>query len=202
MHYILNADNYISAISFGCDIECADGYCQEYTGSVPPGYTSLDAWYVAEGEKLYRWKIVNGQLTLDVDAVAPKDCTIFDLVYPVGAIYMSTVEVSPAALFGGTWEQIVGKFLLAAGDDYAAGSTGGEAEHALTVDEMPSHDHYGMRRAESTDDYVKAGDRAWGITAGNNTSAGMGYPTSSAGGGQPHNNMPPYLAVYMWKRTA
>lgn len=71
MHYILNADNYISAISFGCDIECADGYCQEYTGGIPTGYTSLDAWYAAESEKLYRWKIVNGQLTVDADAVAP-----------------------------------------------------------------------------------------------------------------------------------
>lgn len=71
MHYILNADNYISAISFGCDIECADGYCQEYTGGIPTGYTSLDAWYAAEGENLYRWKIVNGQLTKDDEAAPP-----------------------------------------------------------------------------------------------------------------------------------
>ena len=71
MRYITKADDYISAVSFGCDIECEDGYCQEYTGGVPTGYTSLDAWYAAEGEKLYRWKIVNGQLTLDVEAVPP-----------------------------------------------------------------------------------------------------------------------------------
>lgn len=71
MHYITNADGYISAVSFGCDIECEGGSCTEYTGGVPTGYTSLGAWYAAESEKLYRWKIVNGELTLDEDAVAP-----------------------------------------------------------------------------------------------------------------------------------
>ena len=199
MHYILNADNYISAVSFGCDIECADGYCQEYTGSVPPGYTSLDAWYAAEGEKLYRWKIVNDQLTLDVDAVAPKDCTIFDLIYPVGAIYMSTVEVSPAALFGGTWEQIVGKFLLAADDDHEAGSEGGEATHTLTLSELPAHQHNLVNTSAGgpTQSYTK-----YGVTATGNQGYDGNISTKSAGGGAAHNNMPPYLAVYMWKRTA
>lgn len=59
--------------------------------------------------------------------------------YPVGAIYISTVSTSPASLFGGTWEQIRGRFLLAADDTYTAGSSGGEAAHALTVNEMPPH---------------------------------------------------------------
>lgn len=63
-------------------------------------------------------------------------------VYPVGAIYMSVSNINPATLFGfGTWEQIKDRFLLAAGDTYAAGSIGGEAEHILTEEEMPAHDH-------------------------------------------------------------
>lgn len=71
MRYIVNADNYITAVSFGCQVECQDDGCTEYTGSVPEGYTSLEDWYAEEVEKLYRWKIVNGELTLDSSASAP-----------------------------------------------------------------------------------------------------------------------------------
>lgn len=73
MRYIVNADNYITTISFGCQVECQDDGCTEYTGSVPEGYTSLEDWYADEVEKLYRWQIVNGQLTLDSSAPAPAD---------------------------------------------------------------------------------------------------------------------------------
>ena len=62
-------------------------------------------------------------------------------IYPVGSIYISVNSTSPASLFGGTWEQLKDRFLLSAGNTYTAGSTGGEANHTLTVDEMPSHSH-------------------------------------------------------------
>lgn len=118
-------------------------------------------------------------------------------LYPVGSIYMSVVETSPATLFGGTWERIKDAFLLSAGDTYAAGATGGEAEHTLTIDEMPSHSHeLHMDKATSegryNDGYIGKG----GYTTGN------ARYTNSTGGGLAHNNMPPYLAVYVWKRTA
>jgi microcystin-dependent protein len=58
-----------------------------------------------------------------------------------------------------------------------------------------------MKRAESTDDYVKAGDRAWGIAAGS-AASGVGYSSSETGGNQAHNNMPPYIQVSVWRRTA
>ena len=68
--------------------------------------------------------------------------SVFEVVYPVGAIYLSAVSTDPGVLFGfGTWEQIQDRFLLAAGSIYSAGATGGEAIHTLTVDEMPSHSH-------------------------------------------------------------
>ena len=66
---------------------------------------------------------------------------LLDKLYPVGCIYQSAKATSPAELFGGTWEQIKDRFILAAGDTYAAGSTGGEATHTLTVNEMPRHNH-------------------------------------------------------------
>lgn len=110
--------------------------------------------------------------------------------YPVGSIYMSVNSADPSTLFGGTWERIKDVFLLAASDTYAAGSTGGEATHVLTVNEMPSHAHSAAVAANS----VPGGyDRPGGAKSGS---------TSYAGGGQAHNNMPPYLAVYVWKRVA
>lgn len=66
---------------------------------------------------------------------------LINLIYPIGSIYLSVNSTSPQQLFGGEWEQIKDKFLLSAGDTYSGGSEGGEAEHILTIDEMPSHNH-------------------------------------------------------------
>ena len=124
--------------------------------------------------------------------------TVLGKVYPVGAIYMSVNSTNPKTLFGGTWVQIEDRFLLAAGATYKAGTTGGESAHTLTVDEIPDHRHV-----------------LWYPNAGGEQSAEIGYPeagskktwyaeaskTAPAGGGAAHNNMPPYLSVYIWKRT-
>ena len=64
-----------------------------------------------------------------------------DKQYPVGSIYLSVNNTNPSELFGGTWERIKDKFLLASGDTYSNGSTGGSATHTLTTNEMPSHKH-------------------------------------------------------------
>lgn len=110
--------------------------------------------------------------------------------YPVGSIYISVNSTNPNTLFGGTWEQLKDVFLLAAGDTYSAGSTGGEATHTLTIEEMPSHTHSAAVKAYN----IPSGyDSAGGATSGS---------TGATGGNQPHNNMPPYLAVYAWKRVA
>ena len=123
------------------------------------------------------------------------------VVYPVGAIYTSTSNTNPVELFGfGTWEQIKDVFLLAAGDSYAAGSVGGEAAHTLTVDEMPSHAHHYKRHAfDRNDTDPETGEDVYG--ANNKTLGAHIGVTESTGSGQAHNNMPPYLAVYAWKRV-
>ena len=126
-------------------------------------------------------------------------------IYPIGSIYTSINSTSPATLFGGTWEQLKDRFLLATGDSYAAGTTGGEATHTLTTNEMPSHNH----TLTPTTNIGTGGVEVDGMTIQkgyigspvvnqfNNI-----YNVANAGGGQAHNNMPPYLTVYMWKRTA
>ena len=132
---------------------------------------------------------------------------ILEAVYPVGSIYMSINSTSPATLFGGTWEAIQGKFLLGAyGNTYKAGTTGGEATHTLTANEMPNHAHYmAVGNAAGNDIWTpQAGDYlvdVGGVSNDHKTySAQLGM--DNAGGGAAHNNMPPYLAVYIWKRTA
>ena len=150
---------------------------------------------------------------LSVANGAVKTADLLNKVYPVGAIYMSVNDTTPASFLGGTWEQLEDRFLLGCGNTYTPGLTGGEATHKLTVNEMPSHTH-----------------RVWSGTGKTSNSAGLGYnycysiggcdndTTSKSwmsktgaksqpllentGGGSAHNNMPPYLVVFMWKRTA
>lgn len=116
--------------------------------------------------------------------------------YPVGAIYLSVTDANPAALFGGTWARIGGRFLLGADTTYTAGSTGGEAAHTLTIDEMPKHNH-------EVDNLNASGSATPFMTVQAQDKRGFGgnVQTMYAGGGKAHNNMPPYLAVYMWKRV-
>lgn len=121
-----------------------------------------------------------------------------DAAYPVGSIYMSVNSSDPSTLFGGTWERIQDRFLLAAGTTYAAGATDGEATHTLTVQEMPSHTHNVDSTTGSPVAYVPGGGGDIGGSGKNIATK----PILAAGGGKAHNNMPPYLAVYVWKRTA
>ena len=149
---------------------------------------------------------------------------IIKKVYPVGSIYMSTVSTNPATLFGfGTWEAMpAGRVLLAQGKSswgttYNAGSTGGEATHQLTVGELPSHTHTASTNVtgEHTHNYTtyqylnwhgsKEASSDWmntstGITskAGNHSHT---VAVNNTGTDTPHNNMQPYLSVYMWKRV-
>ncbi len=72
MRYIADSNGYVKEVSFGAMIVCEGRGCTEYTGTVPSGYSKLEYWYIAECDKLYRWKIVGGNLTLDPDATAPE----------------------------------------------------------------------------------------------------------------------------------
>lgn len=136
---------------------------------------------------------------------------VIKTIYPVGSIYMSINSTDPKTLFPGTtWERLKDRFLLGAGDTYTAGSTGGSATVTLTEGEMPSHSHASYEVNEST------GHGSWTPTGGNNgdyqvklssvVTVRQGYQGTlwmgDAGGDHPHENMPPYLTVYMWKRTA
>lgn len=146
-------------------------------------------------------------------------------IYPVGSIYISTVSTNPATLFGfGTWEAMpAGRVLLAQGKSdwgttYEAGSSGGEATHQLTVGELPSHTHGASVNVagEHTHNYTtyqylnwhgsKEASSDWmntstGITskAGNHSHT---ITVNNTGSNTAHNNLQPYYACYIWRRTA
>lgn len=155
---------------------------------------------------------VNGNLTVN-------DNNFLDLVYPVGSIYMSVNSTNPGTLFGGSWSRIQDTFLLAAGSSYAAGSTGGEATHTLTVDEMPAHIHNASTNRAGSHSHSfdgrssngKYGPSAESFASSDDartlytSSAGAHehiVTINSSGGGDAHNNMPPYLAVFVWERVS
>lgn len=136
---------------------------------------------------------------------------IVDKIYPIGSIYLSVNNTSPSILFGGEWEQIKDRFLLGAGDNYAAGNTGGEAMHTLTSDEIPSHNHPTYRDGFSFTTMKSIAGSSGSLQVGNSGRYGFasnnGYEdlqvsngTGYSGKSQSHNNMPPYLVVYVWKR--
>lgn len=137
---------------------------------------------------------------------------LIDYIYPVGSIYISINATSPSNLFGGSWTQLKDRFLIGAGGSYSVNNTGGETSHKLTVAEMPSHNHsfkdgshtflWGQNKTNNV--YLNNASAVAGKTPGSSamTSQNIWNSTNSSGNTSAHNNMPPYLAVYMWKRTA
>lgn len=124
--------------------------------------------------------------------------SLFDKIYPVGSIYMAVNAVSPATLFGGTWEALEDRFLLGAGTTYSAGATGGETTQYIGINNLP----------RDTITFIGGNSGDWSVgywsTHGQGDSSWIARPLSqqSSYSNTALNNMPPYLAVYMWKRTA
>ena len=123
-------------------------------------------------------------------------------LFPVGAYYITESVTTPASLFGGEWVQVRGKFLLGQSvqDGYLVGSEGGEKTHTLTTEEMPGHYHQ-LGSKPNTGNIVAAGPYS-ADGGGYNNNFESYIDSTWAGGNQPHNNMPPYRIVNIWRRTA
>lgn len=130
-----------------------------------------------------------GDLWIDSSGEAQRG-SIFDFIYPIGSIYMSVNSTSPETLFGGTWVQIKDTFLLSAGDTYTAGTTGGSAD-AVVVEHSHSIGSAGQ---------AGTGTTTYGTVRLNVEWASQNSGTTGVDG--TGKNMPPYLTVYMWKRTS
>ena len=121
--------------------------------------------------------------------------------HPVGSYFITESADNPHEILGGgVWQKLEGRFLLGANASYSVGSEGGEAMHTLTVNEMPSHSHLqyvtanpGTGTYDTREDYVEDAEKL---------STYSHVQTGETGGGSSHNNMPPYRAVNIWRRTA
>lgn len=126
---------------------------------------------------------------------------IMDRVYPVGSVYMNTVDSrDPFVIFGfGRWTAITQRVLVgkhSSGTFNTLGGTGGAETHTLTTPEMPAHTHSvnaqitnaGLFGLKNPGDYV--------------TTINQAVTSSSTGGGGAHNNLQPYKVVMMWERVA
>ncbi|MDX8417358.1 DUF859 family phage minor structural protein [Absicoccus intestinalis] len=141
----------------------------------------------------------------------PLDKYILNKFHPIGCLYLSTNNVNPGDLFGGSWVSYgEGRVLIGAGTGtdangkqmtFTAGATGGEYSHQLTVNEMPSHNH-----SPSSTGKVQVANLGGGsyvvadLSQKGNTN--WAYKTASTGGNQSHNNMMPYIGGYIWRRVA
>ena len=125
---------------------------------------------------------------------------IWDCIYPVGSIYFSVNNVNPSEYFGGTWKSW-GSGRVPVGVNVSDSNfnsvekTGGESRHTLTANEMPLHNH-------TIDIFTEIGGPTSGGASYIDGNRYGNRTTSMAGGGQPHNNLQPYITCYMWKRTA
>lgn len=147
---------------------------------------------------------------------------IYNIVYPVGSVYYTTVDgFDPNVEFGGTWEKFPdGIFLRSANGTTAMGAVGGEENHTLTIAEMPNHTHSGTTSSVGDHSHARPGwikvasgddkqaankDKISSDSNFGTDPAGGHYHTlniNSVGNGQAHNNLPPYEAVAIWRRTA
>lgn len=141
---------------------------------------------------------------------------VFDLIYPVGSIVQYTdASIDPSTLLGGRWQRIQGRFLFAADTNHAAGTEGGAETVTLTTVNMPAHRHYTINLGAAQEgvsptyqNTVARYDRqttSWEdchYQLNGRTDDANGGRTSATGSGTPHDNMPPYLAICIWVRTA
>lgn len=160
-------------------------------------------YYDTDVDKLYVYTTAGWKAIATEDPLAP---------YPVGAIYTSVVSTSPATLFGGTWSAFgAGKFLVGinAGETEfdTVEETGGAKTVTLTSAQsgVPAHSHPAGSGFEFVRNRANSGIANFTNAGGTPLTKDVATSTannSAADAASSHNNLPPYVVVYMWKRTA
>lgn len=165
------------------------------------------------------WDLLTTGLQKEHNQDGTHSTSLLSKLYPVGSVYINAANASnPSTFFGfGTWVSFgTGQVLVGVDGGQTefntVGKTGGEKNHTLTQNEMPSHSHSdnGHTHAggsgqqflmNASGGAVGYGGGANGLSAISTTGAGYASITNT-GGGAAHNNLQPYITVYMWQRTA
>lgn len=130
-----------------------------------------------------------------------------DAMHPVGSVYVTIINTNPSTFLKGTWEQFAqGRTLVGVGEGtdgtttqtFLENTDGGEYNHKLTIDEMPSHSH--NFKTASNQNNVVTGWMDYERVMRTGTSYDIDKPVTNTGGDELHNNMQPYVTVYFWKR--
>jgi hypothetical protein len=193
-----NFDNILSTLNGGIDntnVNTTTYRLQEILGSLPTAGIAGRTVFLTTDSTL-NFDTGSTWVKAITTSSSAFTLTILDTIYPVGSIYIETTGVNPGTTFGvGTWTAFgAGRVLVGVGTSdavFAAGATGGESTHTLITAEMPAHTHTAAMNNGGYVDYDDGG----GVTVGNATSG-------STGGDGAHNNLQPYIVVYMWTRTA
>lgn len=184
---IINFDNTINLV------QTKDTYITNYTYEPTTSTYTLSTTEIALPRLSVNVPVADGEITeekLSPDLQNKINRLSVDNIYPIGSIYISVNNNNPGSLFGGIWEQIKDVFLLGVGNTYTeVNITGGEAEHThdLMYNNGVSHGTSGI---------------TWGSVTPSTTTVTDQVQSTSADAQTPHNNMPPYLTVYMWKRIS
>jgi uncharacterized protein YaiE (UPF0345 family) len=166
------------------------------TYEIPTAFTLLD--FNASGRGMAFGKVSEKdgiEIALDVEFMGKLTGTIFDALLPVGSIIMRYDHTNPGTLYPGTtWVRVHSAFPWFTDTAGQIGTTGGTREVTLTVDQIPSHSHGSVysQHAPGTK------SQAWYTTAGTS----LAYGAVATGGGAAHNNMPPYIQISAWRRSA
>ena len=130
-----------------------------------------------------------------IDGTTPiQSRALLNAAFPVGTILYRTDAVSPASIYGGSWERIVDKFLYSAGGGCSLGEEGGEADHVLTLAEMPSHKHYPNEEGYGNLD-IRSGGTGGCLMASKNPKKVLGHDVETnvtGGGAGPKKKTPPF----------
>jgi hypothetical protein len=199
----------------GTDYVAPTGSGAQLTGVIHTAELSIDGTFAANSDSLVASQkaiktyaeaktnrgAVNGYASLGADGKVPStQLPSSTQAWPVGSVFISISSTNPATSLGyGTWVAFgAGRCLVsldAAQTEFdVPEETGGEKTHTLTTGEMPSHSH-------SYSAILGSGSYSGGPSPTAYGSAST-YTTGTTGSGNSHNNLQPYITVYMFKRTS
>lgn len=186
---------FSKSLSYEVEVVAVDtvGGSKSVTYAIPPEDVAFNIKDGGKGAAFGKYATEDNVLDVDWN-LRVMGKLLLDWMYPVGSIYLAYSHDNPAELFGGTWVRIENAFLWAIDEKGRIGITGGEVEHTLTVDELPSHSHTTYRTMTGKSDSE--------IYIPSQSGTASGVETTATGGGKPHNNMPPFIQVSAWRRTA